>query len=82
MAMQIRKNLSEKISRYRVKSLSIPGRLRYSLEEHQEILEALKRKDVEQVEKLSQKHTESAFKSILFYEEKREDEIDNAENQS
>jgi DNA-binding GntR family transcriptional regulator len=48
--IQIRKNLSDQAHRYRIRSLSVPGRLKYSLKEHQEIVEALKRKNAEQAD--------------------------------
>lgn len=76
--IQIRKNLSDQAHRYRIRSLSIPGRLRHSLKEHQEILEALKRKDSEQADKLSQKHIENVLKNILAHESKEEDKNKNA----
>lgn len=70
--IQIRKNLSEQVDRYRVRSLSIPGRLKYSLKEHRDIVEALKKKDSEQADKLSQKHIENVLKNILTHETKEE----------
>lgn len=76
--IQIRKNLSDQAHRYRIRSLSIPGRLKHSLKEHQEILEALKRKDSEQADKLSQKHIENVLKNILAHESKEEDKNKNA----
>ena len=68
--IQMRKNLSDQTHRYRIRSLSIPGRLKYSLEEHQEIIEALKRKNAEQTERLSQKHIENVLENILAREGK------------
>ena len=65
--IQIRKNLSDQAHRYRIRSLSIPGRLKYSLKEHREIVEALKRKDAEQADKLSQKHIENVLENILTH---------------
>jgi len=65
--IQIRKNLSDQAHRYRIRSLSIPGRLKYSLKEHREIVEALKRKDVEQADRLSQKHIENVLENILTH---------------
>lgn len=70
--IQIRKNLSDQAHRYRIRSLSIPGRLKYSLKEHQEIVKALKRKEAEQADKLSQKHIENVLKNILEHEIKEE----------
>jgi len=71
--IQIRKNLSGQAHRYRIRSLNIPGRLKYSLKEHLEIVEALKRKDAEQADRLSQKHIENVLKNILKHEIKEED---------
>ena len=68
--IQIRKNLSDQAHRYRIRSLSIPGRLKYSLKEHQEIVEALKRKDLEQADRLSQKHIKNVVANILAHEDK------------
>jgi len=76
--IQIRKNLSDQAHRYRIRSLSIPGRLKYSLKEHQEIVEALKRKNAEQADRLSQKHIENVLKNILAHESKEEDKNKNA----
>jgi len=64
-------NLSDRAHRFRIRSLSIPGRLKYALKEHQEILEALKKKDSEQADKLSQKHINSVLKNILAHESKK-----------
>lgn len=76
--IQIRKNLSDQAHRYRIRSLSVPGRLKYSLKEHQEIIEALKRKDAEQADRLSQKHIENVLANILAHKEKEEDKNENA----
>jgi len=76
--IQIRKNLSDQAHRYRIRSLSIPGRLKHSLKEHQEIIKALKRKDSEQAGRLSQKHIENVLKNILAHESKEEDKNKNA----
>lgn len=67
--IQIRKNLSDQAHRYRIRSLSIPGRLKHSLKEHQEIVKALKRKDSEQAGRLSQKHIENVIENILAHHE-------------
>ena len=40
--IKVRVNLGNFIYRYRFKSLSVPGRIKYSLEEHQAIMKALK----------------------------------------
>ena len=69
--IRIRKNLNDQIHRYRSISLNIPGRLKYSLKEHQGIVEALKRKDAEQADRLSQKHIENVLKNLLTHEIKK-----------
>jgi len=65
--IQIRKNISEQVNRYRIKSLNVPGRLKYSLKEHQEIAEALKIKDSKRADMLSKKHIESALENFLSH---------------
>lgn len=76
--IQIRKNLSDQAHRYRIRSLSVPGRLKYSLKEHQEIVEALKRKDAEQADRLSQKHIENVLANILVHKDKEEEKYKDA----
>ena len=76
--IQIRKNLSDQAHRYRIRSLSVPGRLKYSLKEHQEIVEALKRKNAEQADRLSQKHIENVLVNILAHKDKEEDKYKDA----
>ena len=76
--IQIRKNISDQAHRYRIRSLSIPGRLKYSLKEHQEIVEALKRKDAEQADRLSQKHIENVLANILAHKDKEEEKYKDA----
>lgn len=69
--IQLRRNLSDQAHRYRIRSLSIPGRLRYSLKEHQEIVEAIKKKDSIQANRLSQIHIKNVLKNILAHEEEK-----------
>ena len=76
--IQLRKNLSDQAHRYRIRSLSVPGRLKYSQKEHQEIVEVLKRKNAEQADRLSQKHIENVLTNILTHKEKEEDKNKNA----
>src|SRR5665648_92392 len=55
--MKICNDLSSSDHRFRIRSLrNNPERLKYSLQEHQDIVEALKRKDTEQADRLSQIH--------------------------
>jgi len=76
--IQIRKNLSDQAHRYQIRSLSVPGRLKYSLKEHQGVVEALKRKDAEQADRLSQKHIENVLANILAHKDKEEDKYKDA----
>ena len=76
--IQVRKNTSDQAHGYRIRSLGVPGRLKYSLKEHQEILEALKRKDSEQADRLSQKHIENVLANILAHKDKEEDKYKDA----
>ncbi|MBA7482085.1 HTH-type transcriptional repressor RspR [subsurface metagenome] len=63
--IQIRDNLGSFIYRFRIKSLSVPGRLKCSLEEHQAIMESLKKHNSEEANKLSQIHMENTVINIL-----------------
>lgn len=77
--IKIYDNLSNSEHRFRIRLLrNNPERLKYSLKEHQKILEALKRKDSEQAYKLSQKHIENILENILAHEGKEEDKYNNA----
>ena len=63
--IQIRDNLGNFIYRFRIKSLSVPGRLKYSLGEHQAIMESLKKHNPAEADKLSQIHMENTVINIL-----------------
>lgn len=63
--IQIRDNLGSFIYRFRIKSLSVPGRLKYSLEEHQAIMESLREHDSAEADRLSQVHMENTVINIL-----------------
>ncbi len=63
--IQIRDNLGSFIYRFRIKSLSIPGRLKHSLEEHQAIMESLKKHNSEEADRLSKIHMENTVINIL-----------------
>ena len=60
-----RNNLSNIIYRYRFKSLNIPGRLKFSLEEHRAIMESLKEHNSAEADKLSRLHMENTIINIL-----------------
>jgi len=63
--IQIRDNLGSFIYRSRIKSLSVPGRLRHSLKEHQAIMESLKKHNSAEADRLSQIHMENTVINIL-----------------
>ena len=63
--IQIRDNLGNFIYRFRIKSLSVPGRLKHSLEEHQAIMESLREHDSAEADRLSQIHMENTVINIL-----------------
>jgi len=63
--IQIRDNLGSFIYRFRIKSLSVPGRLKCSLKEHRAIMEALKKHDSVEADRLSQVHMENTIINIL-----------------
>ena len=63
--IKVRENLSNFIYRYRVMSLSVPERLKCSLEEHQAIMESLKKRNSEEANRLSQIHMENTIINIL-----------------
>ena len=72
--INIRDNLGNFIYRFRIKSLSVPGRLKCSLEEHQKIMESLKKHNSEEADKLSQIHMENTVINILKNVAKEENE--------
>ena len=63
--IQIRDNLGSFIYRFRIKSLSVPGRLKCSLEEHRKIMESLQKHNSEEADRLSQIHMENTVINIL-----------------
>ena len=63
--IKVRENLGNFIYRYRFKSLSVPGRLKHSLEEHQAIMVSLKKHNSEEADRLSQVHMENTVVNIL-----------------
>lgn len=62
--VQIRKNLSEQIYRFREISLNIPGRLKSALKEHIAITNALKDKNADRASTLSMQHINNVIKNI------------------
>jgi DNA-binding GntR family transcriptional regulator len=58
-------NLREQIQRFRSTSLAVPGRLKYAIQEHREIVDAVARHDVEEAQALATAHIENAA-NIMF----------------
>lgn len=62
---QIVSNLREQIQRFRLTSLSHPGRVKLALEEHKKILEAISLRDPELAQNLAYEHIENAENSLM-----------------
>ncbi len=63
--VQIVSNLREQIQRFRTTSLSTPGRMKYALDEHKKIVEAVSERNVELAQALAREHIENAENSML-----------------
>ncbi|MBE0466974.1 MAG: GntR family transcriptional regulator [Candidatus Desulforudis sp.] len=70
---QILTNLQEQIQRFRLTTLSRPGRTRQALEEHNQIVEAISERRVELAQRLAWEHIESAENSLLCALREEED---------
>jgi DNA-binding GntR family transcriptional regulator len=57
--------LHRKIKSYRKRSLSVPGRVQKSADEHREILEAIKAGDSDKADSLTSLHVRRAFENML-----------------
>ncbi len=62
---QIITNLSEQINRFRLTSLSVPGRLKIAVDEHKKIIEAISERNVELSNKLASEHMENAEQNLI-----------------
>lgn len=63
--VQIVSHLREQIQRFRTTSLSSPGRMKFALEEHKKIVEAVSDRNVEVARALAIEHIENAENSML-----------------
>jgi DNA-binding GntR family transcriptional regulator len=63
--VQIITHLQEQIHRFRMTSLSQPGRTKIALDEHKSIVEAISDRDVELAQQLAREHIENAEQSLL-----------------
>ncbi|MGI6413363.1 MAG: GntR family transcriptional regulator [Syntrophomonadaceae bacterium] len=58
-------NLREQIQRFRTQSLSYPGRMKQSLDEHRSIVEAIQSRDTALARQVAQEHIENAENSMI-----------------
>lgn len=63
--VQIITHLREQIQRFRVTSLSQPGRTKMFVEEHKKIVEAISARDIEAARTLAREHIENAEQNLL-----------------
>jgi len=63
--VQILHNLREQIQRYRTTSLASPGRLKDTIKEHRELLEAISTRDVTLAQRVAKEHIENAEGTIV-----------------
>jgi len=63
--VQIITHLQEQIHRFRMTSLSQPGRTKIALDEHKSIVEAISDRNVELAQQLAREHIENAEQSLL-----------------
>lgn len=58
-------NLREQIQRFRTTSLAVPGRVKYAITEHRDMVDAIARHDVQEAQNLATSHIENAA-NVLF----------------
>ncbi|MFA4885655.1 MAG: GntR family transcriptional regulator [Desulfotomaculaceae bacterium] len=63
--IQIITHLQEQINRFRLTSLSVPGRLKIAVGEHKKITEAICSRDVDLAHSLASEHMENAEQNLL-----------------
>jgi len=63
--VQIITHLQEQIQRFRMTSLSQPGRTKIALDEHKKIVEAISDRNIELAQNLAREHIENAEHSLL-----------------
>lgn len=72
---KILNDLYNKYPQYRMRTLGFAGRLDSALEEHRKILEALKKREEKNVDRLSQEHVKKSLKIFLMNLKKKQSEI-------
>ncbi|MBE3574753.1 MAG: GntR family transcriptional regulator [Firmicutes bacterium] len=63
--VQIMQNLREYVQRFRSTSLAYPGRMKVALDEHRQVVQAIRRRDREQAQALAYWHIVSAEKGLM-----------------
>lgn len=59
------KELREQVQRFRTTTLAVPGRMKFALDEHRRIVEAIAMRDAETARRLAMEHIESAEAALL-----------------
>lgn len=59
------KELREQVQRFRSTTLAVPGRLKFALDEHKKIVEAIAERDVTAAQKAAREHIDSAENALL-----------------
>lgn len=59
------KELREQVQRFRTTTLAVPGRMKFALDEHRAIVEAITNRDIEGAQKAARDHIESAEAALL-----------------
>jgi DNA-binding GntR family transcriptional regulator len=58
-------NLREQVQRFRTTTLAVSGRMKFALEEHRRIVEAIAARDVQLAQQMAKDHIESAENALL-----------------
>ena len=58
-------DLREQVQRFRTTTLAVPGRMKFALDEHRRVVEAIASRNVQQAQKASREHIESAENALL-----------------
>ncbi|MEN6412164.1 MAG: GntR family transcriptional regulator [Veillonellales bacterium] len=69
-------NLREQLTRFRSMSMSYPGRLKNTLEEHGRLVEAIAARDVELAQQLATEHMENSEQTLLLDMNERRQKVD------
>jgi DNA-binding FadR family transcriptional regulator len=59
------KELREQVQRFRTTTLAVKGRMKFALDEHKKVVEAIANRDVETARQAAHDHIESAEAALL-----------------